>query len=309
MAQYVVTGGAGFIGSHIIQELVRRRQKVKVIDRPEQAKNLAGIKSKINFIAGDIQDAKLLQKEFKGADFVLHQAALCSVAGSIDDPLSSNDTNITGTLNVLLAARDNKIKRVVFASSSAVYGNNPSPLKKEEMAVQPLSPYALSKVADELYARVFFELYGLETVGLRYFNVFGPGQNPNGPYAAAVPKFLQAMLSGEQPVIYGNGEQSRDFIYVKNVVEANLLAITAPKAAGKVFNVAGGKSVSLNKLMAMINQILKTKINPVYEKPRPGDILHSAADISLAKKFLKYQPRINFLTGLKETITWYQKNH
>lgn len=310
MAKYIVTGGAGFIGSHIATELVKRGHQVKVIDNLTTGKlgNITNIKNKIKFVEGDIIDLKMLQKEFKGIDIVIHQAALCSVVGSIDDPLSSNNTNITGTLNVLLAARDNKVKRVVFASSSAVYGNNPAPVKKEEMGSQPLSPYALSKITDEFYAWIFLELYGLETVGLRYFNVFGPRQDPNGPYAAAVPKFLQAILRGERPVIFGNGNQSRDFVYVQNVVEANLLAATTPKVGGKVFNIAGGKSYDLNQLIKMINNILKTEIKPIYQKARPGDILHSAANISLAKRFLKYQPIIQFKEGLRETIQWHQEN-
>lgn len=304
MAKYLVTGGAGFIGSHIVKELVKRGQKVKIIDCKDTQNNLAEIKKKIELAIGDIADLKFLQQEFKGVDIVIHQAA----GGLIDDSSSSHKANIKGILNVLLAARDNKVKRVVFASSSAVYGNNSAPSKKEDMALLPSSSYALSKVIDEYYARIFFELYGLETVGLRYFNVYGPGQDPNGLYASVVPKFILAMLRGKRPTIYGGGDQSRDFIYVQNVVEANLLAATRPHIGGEVFNIAGGKSYNLNQLVAELNKILGKVAKPIYRPGRPGDIKHSRADIKKAKKMLGYKPVIGFEEGLKKTADWYQNS-
>lgn len=304
MAKYLVTGGAGFIGSNIVKELVKRHQKVKVIDRADAQNNLAEIKEKIEYVSGNIADLKFMQKEFQGIDIVIHQAA----GGLIEDPLSSYKVNLTGILNVLLAARDNKVKRVVYASSSAVYGNNPAPLKKEDMALKPLSPYAISKVIDEYYARIFFELYGLETVGLRYFNVYGPGQDPNGLYTSVVPKFILAILQGKRPAIYGRGNQLRDFIYVQNVVEANLLAAIRPNIGGEVFNIAGGKSYNLNQLVAALNKILGKVVKPIYRPGRPGDVKHSKADIKKAKKMLGYRPIVGFEEGLKKTASWYKKN-
>lgn len=310
MTKYVVTGGAGFIGSNITKELVRRGQKVKVIDGAEQIKKnliLADICQKVEFMPGDITDLAFLKKAFKGADYILHQAAIASVIGSIEDPLTTNKTNIEGTLNVLIAARDNHIKRVVIASSSAIYGNNPKPIKTEGLPPDPLSPYALSKLTTEFYARIFDQLYNLETVCLRYFNVFGPGQNPHSQYAAVIPAFITRMINHEPPVIYGDGTQGRDFISVKDVARANILAATRASISGQIFNIGTGKSVSLNQLVDMINKILKTKIKPIYKKARPGDIKHSRANITRAQTIMGFKPKISIQEGLKEAIQWYQE--
>lgn len=309
MAKYVITGGAGFIGSNIAKELVSRGDTVKVIDNllTGHKENLAEIIDQIEFIEGDIQDLDLLQKEFAGFDYVLHQAALPSVPRSIDDPIASNQNNIDGTLNVLVAARDAKIKRVVFASSSSVYGEADAEYKTETLPINPLSPYALNKLTGEYYLKLFYTLYGLETVSLRYFNVFGPSQDPNSQYSAVIPLFIQAILKGEQPVVFGDGEQSRDFTYVANNIEANILAATSAKGAGEVMNIACGASISLNQLIALINQELGTDIKPVYNDPRAGDIKYSKADVKKAKDLIGYEPKISFEQGLKETIKWYRE--
>ncbi|KKQ18775.1 MAG: NAD-dependent epimerase/dehydratase [Berkelbacteria bacterium GW2011_GWA1_36_9] len=309
MGKYIVTGGAGFIGSNIVKELVRRHQKVKVIDNLLTGKkqNIKDIIKEIDFVKGDICNLKLLQKEFQGYDYVLHQAALVSVPRSIAEPERSNKNNIDGTLNVLIASRDQKIKRVVCASSSSVYGDIKSDFKIEGKTGQLLSPYALTKYASEVYCRLFYQIYGLETICLRYFNVFGPNQNPESQYAAVIPKFITGIFKGIRPVIFGDGRQSRDFTFVKNNVEANILAAHSTRGAGEVFNIACGQSYSLNDLVSLINQELGTKIKPVYQKPRHGDIKDSKADINKAKKILGYKPVINFEEGLKKTLKWYQE--
>lgn len=309
MSKYIVTGGAGFIGSNIVRELVRRGESVKVIDNLSTGyeKNLLDVMSKISFIKGDIRDLSLLQKEFADADYVLHQAALCSVPRSIDRPADSNETNVVGTLNVLIAARDQGVKRVVLASSSSIYGDAETEYKNEDLPYSPLSPYALHKMTDEIYAQLFYKLYKLETVCLRYFNVYGPNQDPQSEYAAVFPKFITAIMAGKQPTVFGDGEQSRDFTYVANNVQANILAATKPGVAGEIFNIACGTSVTVNDLISEINKILGKNIKPVYTNSRPGDIKHSKADIKKAEKMLGYQPKIDFQQGLAKTVKWYQE--
>ncbi len=309
MSKFVVTGGAGFIGSNIVEELLNQGHQVKVIDNLSTgfAKNLAEFKDKIEFVEGDIQDLDLLQKEFAGFDYVLHQAALCSVPRSVNDPIKSNQSNIDGTLNVLVAARDNKIKRLVYASSSSVYGEATAEYKVETLPISPLSPYALTKYAAERYTQLFYKLYGLETVCLRYFNVFGPKQDPASQYSAVIPLFIDKILKGESPVILGDGEQSRDFTYVANNVSANILAATAVGGAGEVMNVACGTSTTLNELVRLINEELGTDVKPEYQEARVGDIKHSKADVNKAKELIGYEPKISFEKGLKETIQWYKK--
>jgi nucleoside-diphosphate-sugar epimerase len=306
--KFAVTGGAGFIGSNIVKRLVEDNNDITVIDNllTGRIENLEDFKNEIQFINGDIQDLNFLKKEFKDIDYVLHQAALPSVQRSVEDPILTNRNNVDGTLNVLVAARDAGVKRVVFAASSSVYGDTPTLPKHEAMPTNPLSPYAISKLIGEQYCRVFFELYGLETVSLRYFNVFGPKQDPNSHYSAVIPKFIKAMLENKRPVIFGDGEQSRDFTYVENNVDANLLACSAADAPGKVFNIAIGERITLNQLVEMINRILDKEIKPIYEKDKPGDIKHSHADISCAKKILGYEPEYGFEDGLQKTVEWFQ---
>lgn len=308
MSKFIVTGGAGFIGSNIAQELVSTGHQVKVIDDLSTGflKNLEPIKDKIEFVKADIKDLDSLNKEFAGFDYILHQAAFCSVPKSIANPIAWNNNNIAGTLNVLVAARENKIKRVVLASSSSVYGEAIEEFKVETLPPAPLSPYALTKLTDEIYAKLFYNLYGLETVCLRYFNVFGPKQNPDSEYAAVIPKFITLMLQGKSPVIFGDGQQARDFTYVQNNVSANILAATASQGAGEVFNIACGESISLNELVEIINQELGSNIKPVYQEARLGDIKLSKANISKAKEIIGYEPKIGFKEGLKRTISYYK---
>ena len=308
MSKYIVTGGAGFIGSNLVRELVLRGHEVKVVDNLSTGKmaNLRDVLHAIDFVFGDITDLPLLMEEFNGFDFVLHHAALASVPNSIDDPLANNRSNIDGTLKVLLAARDSGIKRVVYAASSAAYGDIEAEFKTEDMPVSFLSPYALAKYVGEVYCNLFYKLFGLESVSLRYFNVFGPNQDPSSAYAAVIPIFVTSMLNGEQPVIFGDGTQSRDFTFVRNVVEANILASTSETGVDKVFNIACGDSISLNTLIEIINAELGTNIKPIYKPSRPGDVLHSKADISKATKFLAYTPPIPFAQGIRETVQWYK---
>ena len=305
--RFIVTGGAGFIGSNIVIELVKNNNEVVVIDNLLTGKfnNLSGVMDQIRFVEGDIQDLDLLKREFIDIDYVLHQAALPSVPRSVDDPIASNQNNVDGTLNVLVAARDAGVKRVVYAASSSAYGNSPSLPKKEDMKPDPLSPYAITKLVGEQYCKVFYELYGLETVSLRYFNVFGPHQDPNSQYAAVIPKFITAMLNDESPVIFGDGEHSRDFTYIQNNVDANILACEVVGAAGKMFNIASGKRITLNQLIATLNEIIGKNLEPIYTKPRSGDIMHSLADITLAREILGYKPRYGFEDGLKKTVEWF----
>jgi nucleoside-diphosphate-sugar epimerase len=308
MAVYLVTGGAGFIGSNIVLELVKRGQKVRVLDNLATGKreNLSSVKDKIEFIEGDITDAAVCKKACKGVDYVLHQAALPSVPRSIADPLTSNKANVEGTLQMLIAARDAKVKRFVYAGSSSAYGNQDVAVKTEELKPMPLSPYAVSKLTGEYYCKVFNDIYGLPTVVLRYFNVFGPHQDPHGAYAAVIPLFIKAMKEGKRPTIFGKGKHSRDFTFVANNVEANIRACTSPAAAvsGQIINIACGSSITLNELVAMINKALDTDIKPVYEAERPGDVEHSKADISKAAKLLGYKPLVGTEEGIKRTVAW-----
>ena len=304
----VVTGGAGFIGSHIVQGLLEKGFQVKVLDLASAGKkNLQPWLKDIEFIEGDVRDLALLQKTFQNTDFVLHQAALASVFRSVEQPEQYNEVNITGTLNVLEAAKANNVKRVVFASSSSVYGNPEQFPVKESFLPQPLSPYALTKLAGEHYLRVFHHLYGLETVALRYFNVFGPGQDPNAAYAAVIPKFITLLLEDEQPIIYGDGRQSRDFVFVKDVVAANLAALRADKkACGQAFNIAHGQTISLLDLVEKINKLLGKNIEPRFEPVRAGDVRKSMADVKKAEELLDFKCQYSFDEGLKQTLDWFK---
>jgi len=308
MATYLVTGGAGFIGSHVVQELVRRGEAVRVLDNLATGKiaNLAGVLGRIDFHEADICDLGGIAPHFADAPYVIHLAALSSVARSVDDPLTANEVNLTGTLNVLLAARDAGVKRLVFAASAAAYGNNPTMPRVETLTPDPLSPYALAKVAGEYYCRVFTKIFGLETVALRFFNIFGPRQNPDSPYSGVLSKFVAAYERGDTPVIFGDGEQSRDFTYVDNVVDATLRACTAPAAVGKVINVGVGRSYTLNQTIAILNAIFGRQVKPRYDPPRKGDALHSLADISLARQALGYKPLVSFEQGLRRTVEWFR---
>lgn len=311
MSFYLVTGGAGFIGSNIVEELVRRGERVRVLDNFSTGKreNIAPFLRDIQLIEGDLRHLDTVRQAVAGVDYILHQGALPSVQKSIDNPLDTDGSNVRGTLNLLVAARDAGVKRVVYASSSAVYGDTPTLPKTEDMKPAPLSPYAVAKLAGEHYGQVFYQVYGLETVALRYFNVFGPRQDPTSQYAAVIPKFVTAMLRGEQPVVYGDGEQSRDFSYVTNAVQANLLAATVPGVAGQVFNIACGQRYSLLELVATINRILGTDITPLHTAPRVGDIKHSLADIAKARKRLGYQVEVEFEEGLRRVIEWFRRGN
>jgi len=303
----LVTGGAGFIGSNLVEELIKRGEKVRIIDNfsTGRQENIQEFVPKIELVQGDIRDLDTVREAVEGVDFVLHEAALASVTRSIEHPLATTETNINGTLNVLIAARDAKVKRLIYASSSSVYGDNLNLPKRENMIPHPLSPYAVSKLSGEYYCQVFYRIYGLETVILRYFNVFGPKQDPVSQYAAAIPKFIKAMLNGRSPSIYGDGEQSRDFTFVENVVEASILACREEKIAGEIFNIAGGKRTTINRLANLISRLLDKNVEPIYTNPRLGDIRNSLADISKAQKLLNYQPHINLEEGLKRTLKWY----
>ncbi len=307
MPSYVVTGGAGFIGSHIVGELVRRKQPVKVIDDFSTGKrtNLDGFGQSVDVIDKDLSTAADLAKVFAGVDYVIHQAAIPSVPKSMLDPVRSHNANVNGTLNLLVAARDAGVKRVVYASSSSLYGDSPTLPKHEGMMPNPLSPYGAQKLFGEMYCQVFTRAYGLETVSLRYFNVFGPRQDASSQYSGVLAKFIPAVLQNRRPVIYGDGLQSRDFTYVQNVVEANLLACTAPGVGGEAFNVACGDRITVNDMLVGINRILGKEIAPIYEDIRAGDIKHSQADIQKAQSRLNYKPLVTFEEGLRRTIDWY----
>jgi UDP-glucose 4-epimerase len=310
MTLSIVTGGCGFIGSNLSLELAARGHDVLAIDNllTGRTENIAAGQKGVKVAIGDIRDLAFLKREFSGADNVFHQAALPSVPRSVADPAASNDNNVNGTLNVLIAARDCGIKRVVFASSSSVYGDTPTLPKREDMMPNPLSPYAVSKLSGEYYCKVFHKIYGLETVILRYFNVFGPRQDPTSHYAAVIPKFITSMMKGAPPVIFGDGLQTRDFTFVQNVVEANILASTAPKkAVAESINIACSERITLNALVEKLNRILKKDISPTYAKERPGDIKHSYADIAKAKELLGYSPKYTFQQGIKKTAEWFIK--
>ena len=299
----VVTGGAGFIGSHLAEELARRSYQVIIIDdlstgKMENTEQLLKNGS-VEFVRGSITDLSLLQKVFQGAGYIFHQAAVPSVPRSIENPLTSNEANVTGTLNVLLAARDNGVSKVVYASSSSVYGDTPTLPKSEDMLPNPQSPYAVSKLTGEYYCRVFQEVYQLPTVCLRYFNVYGPRQDPNSQYAAVIPRFISRVSQGNPPIIFGDGEQTRDFTFIKDVVEANILAVESDVTG--IFNIGKGENISLNRLAELVIRLLGGNVKPVYEESRPGDIRHSVAAISRAGRF-GYAPKWSLEEGLKEII-------
>ena len=309
MRTFLVTGGAGFIGSHIAEALVERGDKVRVLDNLSTGylSNLEGIRNRVEFVEGDLVDAPLVAKVVKGVDCIFHEAALASVPRSVEAPLDTNAACVTGTLTLLDAARRARVRRLVYAGSSSAYGDQPASSKRETDLPAPISPYGAAKLAAEHYCRAFSATYGFETVTIRYFNVFGPRQDPNSPYSAVIPLFITAMLGGRQPVIYGDGLQSRDFTFVGNVVVANLLAADAPGISGRVLNAANGKSIDLLELLDALNRLLGTDVKPVHEPPRPGDIRESMADITLARSLLGYEPRVDFHEGLRRSIDYYRK--
>jgi UDP-glucose 4-epimerase len=310
MAVYLITGIGGFIGSSLARELLKRGERVRGVDNFSTGKreNLADIVGQVDFHEADIVDVDSMKSACAGADYVLHQAAIPSVPKSVLDPIGSNRANVDGTVSVLVAARDAKVKRVIYAASSSAYGDTPTLPKHETMAPDPISPYAVAKLASEHYMISFYRCYGLETVALRYFNVFGPRQDPSSPYSGVLAKFITQMLRDEQPVIFGDGEQSRDFTYIDNAVEANLLACKAPaeQAAGKMFNVATGRRVTLNETFKLLQPLTSYAGSPIHGAERGGDIKHSLADISLAEKHLGYKPKVNFEEGLRRTVEWYR---
>lgn len=305
---YLVTGGAGFIGSHIVEKLVQKGEKVRVLDNFSSGRreNLKHLSNKIELVEGDIRDFWTVIQAVEGVDFILHQAALTSVQRSIKNPLTTNEVNINGTLNILEAAKIHKIKRLVYASSSSVYGDTPTLPKVESMAPNPISPYAISKLAGEEYCQVFYRVYALETVCLRYFNVFGPKQNPLSEYAGVIPRFILALLNGQKPNIYGDGEQSRDFTYVENVVDANLKACLTESVGGEIINIASSQRYSINQLWEALSKITSIDLEPFYTEPKSGDIRHSLGDIDKAKKILEYEVKIDFEEGLKKTVEYYK---
>src|SRR5688572_30331972 len=307
MPSYLVTGGAGFIGSHLTEELIRRGEQVRVVDSliTGHRANLAHLTG-IDFVEGDLADLAVAKRSVQGVDFVLHQAAIPSVPRSVDDPITSNRANIDATLNVLVAARDAGVKRVVFAGSSSAYGNTPTLPKREDMPANPLSPYALQKVVGEQYLKMFTTLYGLETVSIRYFNVFGPRQDPSSPYSGVISVFATALLENRSPNIYGDGGQTRDFTYVANVVDGVLRACESPRASGEVINVATGGRISLNELFNEMKKIVGATVKPEYLETRQGDVRDSQAAIDKAKTVLGYQPIVSFEEGLQKTIEWYR---
>src|SRR5512134_3354238 len=308
MASYLVTGGAGFIGSHLSEELVRRGHRVRVADSLITGKrsNLDHIKG-IEFLEGDLADVSFAHQAAQGCDYVLHQAAIPSVPRSVKDPLTSNRANVDGTLNVLLASRDAGVRRLVFAASSSAYGDTPTLPKHEKMPNNPLSPYALQKVIGEQYLQLFSKLYGLETVAIRYFNVFGPRQDPSSPYSGVISLFIRALVEGRQPTIYGDGEQTRDFTYVANVVDGVLRACTAPDASGEVINVATGGRISLNELFRTVKTLTGASVEPTYAETRAGDVRDSQADIRKAERLLGYTPLVALDKGLEQTVAWFRK--
>jgi len=308
----LVTGGAGFIGSSIARALLDRGDRVRVLDDFSSGKreNLAGVieHTRLEVIEGDVRDAALLARVLEGVELVFHEAAIPSVQRSVEDPLPTNEVNVTGTLHLLLAARRAGVRRVVYAASSSAYGDSPTLPKREDMATAPMSPYAVAKLAGEHYCRTFFDVFGLETVSLRYFNVFGPRQDPTSLYSAVIPLFITAALRRKPVTIYGDGEQSRDFCFIDNVIEANFRAAQAPAAqvSGGVFNIACGVATDLNQVVALIGDILGRKVEPVHEAERAGDIKHSLADIGQARERLGYTAAVSFAEGLRRTLDWYR---
>jgi len=309
MDNFLVTGGAGFIGSNICTKLVSQGCFVRVIDNLLTGKksNLAAISDKIEFIEADMGNPDAARAAMKGIDVVLHQGALPSVPRSVDDPALTHRHCVDATFTLLLAARDAKVKRFVYAASSSAYGDTPTLPKVETMPVNPLSPYAAAKLMGEYYCSVFYKVYGLQTISLRYFNVFGPHQDPTSQYAAAIPAFVTSILKDKPPTVYGDGEQSRDFTYIDNIVEANLLAARAKQTKGDVVNIACGEVVTVNEIIDTINRLLGKKIRPIYEPVRPGDVKHSLADITVAKKLLGFKPVVLFEEGLAKAIEWYRE--
>jgi len=310
MEKFLVTGGAGFIGSNICKRLVSQGCFVRVVDNLLTGKksNLAGVIDKIEFIQADMGDSEVAQSAMKDIDVVLHEGALPSVPVSIENPAATHKHCVDATFTLLLAARDAGVKRFVYAASSSAYGDAPTSPKVETMPASPLSPYAVAKLTGEYYCSVFYKIYGLETVSLRYFNVFGPFQDPASQYAAAIPAFVTAILKDEPPTIYGDGEQSRDFTYIDNVVDANLLAARAKSTQGEVVNIACGQAVTVNEIIDMINNLLGKSVKPTYTPPRPGDVKHSLADITAAKNLIGFDPVVKFKDGLQKAIDWYREN-
>lgn len=307
MAHYLVTGGAGFIGSHLAEELVRRGEQVRVVDSLITGKrhNLSHL-PEVEFLQGDLADIDVARRAVRGVDYVLHQAAIPSVPRSVEDPVTSNRANIDASLSVLVAARDAGVKRLVYAGSSSAYGNTPTLPKAETMPTAPLTPYALQKLVAEQYGQMFTALYGLETVTTRYFNVFGPRQDPSSPYSGVISVFISALCEGRQPTIYGDGEHTRDFTYVANVVDGVLRACSAEGASGEVINVATGGRISLNQLFRTVRDLVGANVEPKYAEPRTGDVRDSQADISKARRLLGYEPVVSFDEGLKRTVAWYK---
>jgi UDP-glucose 4-epimerase len=309
MSVCLVTGGAGFIGSHLVEALVARGHEVRVLDNLSTGDraNLDAVADRIDFLPGDITDLSAVRDAVRGVEVVYHQAALASVPRSVADPLATHQVCVNGTLHVLLAARDARVRRVVYAASSSAYGNSARLPKSEADPTAPLSPYAVAKLAGEQYCAAFSIVYGLETVRLRYFNVFGPRQTPDSPYAAVIPLFIQALTSGRSPVLHGDGEQSRDFTFVEDVVQANLLAADTPGVSGRVYNVACGRRTTLLELVAYLNELLGTRIEPTHTEPRPGDVRHSQADISRAVADLGYRPTTDVRRGLQRCLEWWRQ--
>lgn len=308
MRKFLVTGGAGFIGSNIVEALVKRGDSVRVLDNLSTGHraNLSDVEGQIEFVHGDLTDEATVAESVQGIDCIFHQAALASVPRSVEAPLDSHAHCVTGTVVLLDQARKVGVRRVVYAASSSCYGDQPNSSKRESDLPQPLSPYAAAKLAAEFYSKAFFHTYGLETVGLRYFNVFGPRQDPDSPYSAVIPLFITRMLAGQSPIVYGDGMQSRDFTYIDNVVAGNLLAADAPDVAGHSINLANGRSTSLLELIAALQELLGVDIAPVHEPPRVGDIRESMADITLARQMLGYETQVDFLTGLRRSIDYYR---
>jgi UDP-glucose 4-epimerase len=311
MTVSLVTGGAGFIGSHLVEALLARGNTVRVLDNfsTGDVANLERVRDRVEMVYGDITDLETVQSAVKGVEVVFHQAALASVPRSIADPLATHRACVTGTLNVLVAARAADVRRVVYAASSSAYGGSRKLPKDEDDPTLPLSPYAVAKLAGEQYCAVFADVYGLETVRLRYFNVFGPRQSPDSPYAAVIPKFLEAMSAGRRPIIHGDGEQSRDFTFVSDVVQANLLAAEAPGVSGNVYNVACGRRTSLLQLVELLNRLLDSAIEPEHTEARPGDVRHSLASIERAREDLGYEPTTDMMTGLRHCLEWWRQRH
>jgi nucleoside-diphosphate-sugar epimerase len=310
MALYLVTGGAGFIGSALVRRLLELGERVRVVDNFSTGLrvNLAEVRGRIELLEGDLADEAVAREGAVGADYILHQAAIPSVPRSIEDPVSSNRANVTATLNLLVAARDAGVKRFVYASSSSAYGDSETLPKVETQPDNPISPYALTKLAGEKYAVIFHRIYGLSTVSLRYFNVFGPRQNPDSPYSGVISRFMSAALSGRRPTVHGDGEQSRDFTFVDNVVSANLLACQAGGVSGVVFNVGTGERHTLNDLLRSLSTILSRDLSPEYVAPRPGDVRHSLADIGRARQRLGYEVKVRFEEGLRRTVAWFRES-